>query len=37
MASENPALLKPFAAGHGSSSTRTQLDEQRADEYAFAE
>jgi hypothetical protein len=35
-ASKNPALLKmPFDAGHAVSSTRTQVDEQRANEYAF--
>jgi hypothetical protein len=32
----NPALLKvPFNAQPGLSSTRTQVDEQRAGEYAF--
>jgi hypothetical protein len=34
-ASENPALKMPFDAGHGLSSTRMQVDEQRANEYAF--
>ena len=35
-ASKNPVLLRvTFDAGHGLGSTRTQADEQRADEYAF--
>jgi prolyl oligopeptidase len=35
-ASENPVLLRvTLDAGHGFGSTRTQVDEQRADEYAF--
>jgi|ERR1700680_4241156 len=29
------AIRVPFDAGHGLGSTRTQVDEQRADEYAF--
>jgi prolyl oligopeptidase len=34
--SGNPVLLRiTFDAGHGLGSTRTQVDEQRADEYAF--
>jgi prolyl oligopeptidase len=34
-ASKNPAPLKvPFDTGHRLGSTRTQVDEQRADEYA---
>ncbi len=34
--SHNPILLRvTFDAGHGLGSTRTQVDEQRADEYAF--
>ena len=35
-ASKNPVLLRvTFDAGHGLGSTRTQADEQRADEYSF--
>jgi prolyl oligopeptidase len=35
-ASKNPVLLRvTLDAGHGIGSTRTQVDEQRADEYAF--
>ena len=35
-ASKNPVLFGvPFDAGHGLGSTRTQVDEQRADEHAF--
>jgi prolyl oligopeptidase len=35
-ASKNPVLLRvTFDAGHGFGSTRTQIDEERADEYAF--
>lgn len=35
-ASGNPVLLRvTFDAGHGIGSTRTQADEERADEYAF--
>ena len=34
--SGNPILLRvDFDAGHGVGSTRSQVDEQRADEYAF--
>jgi len=34
--SKAPVLLRmTFDAGHGIGSTRTQVDEQRADEYAF--
>jgi prolyl oligopeptidase len=34
--SGNPVLLRvTFDAGHGLGSTRAQVDEQRADEYAF--
>jgi prolyl oligopeptidase len=34
--STNPVLLRvTFDAGHGLGSTRSQVDEQRADEYAF--
>lgn len=34
--SGNPVLLRvTFDAGHGIGSTRTQIDEERADEYAF--
>jgi hypothetical protein len=35
-ASKDPVRLGvPFDAGHGLGSTRTQVDEQRADEYTF--
>jgi prolyl oligopeptidase len=35
-ASKNPVLLRvTLDAGHGLGSTRTQVDEQRTDEYAF--
>ncbi|MBV8143532.1 MAG: S9 family peptidase [Gammaproteobacteria bacterium] len=35
-ASHNPILLRvTFDAGHGLGSTRTQVDDERADEYAF--
>jgi prolyl oligopeptidase len=35
-ASKNPVLLRvTIDAGHGFGSTRTQIDEERADEYAF--
>jgi prolyl oligopeptidase len=35
-ASKNPVLLRvTFDAGHGLGSTRTQVDEERTDEYAF--
>jgi prolyl oligopeptidase len=36
-ASKNPVLLRVgFDAGHGLGSTRAQIDEERADEFAFA-
>ena len=35
-ASDNPVLLRvTFDEGHGFGSTRTQIDDERADEYAF--
>jgi prolyl oligopeptidase len=35
-ASKNPVLLRvTFDAGHGLGSTRTQLDDEFADEFAF--
>jgi prolyl oligopeptidase len=34
--SGNPVLLRvTFDAGHGVGSTRSQIDDERADEYAF--
>jgi prolyl oligopeptidase len=34
--SGNPVLLRvTFDAGHGVGSTRSQVDDERADEYAF--
>ena len=34
--SGNPVLLRvTFDAGHGIGSTRSQVDDERADEYAF--
>jgi prolyl oligopeptidase len=34
--STNPVLLRvTFDAGHGIGSTRSQVDDERADEYAF--
>ncbi|MFO1294202.1 MAG: prolyl oligopeptidase family serine peptidase [Rubrivivax sp.] len=36
-ASRNPVLLRlEFDAGHGTGSTRSQIDDRRADEFAFA-